>query len=115
MDLGRGKKRARAGVDPGARAASVAAVGGVKVHRFVPSMRYIMTVVGRKGEHWVDPDAGFCSCPAFYFAMTTGSKRAGCYHLDSARLAAVRGMVEEIVFEDGEFDGFVRGLVADMG
>lgn len=85
----------------------------VKMHRFLPSGRYIMTVVGKSGEHWVDVNMRFCSCRAFYFAMT-GGKKSTCYHLTSAQIAYDIGAIDEIVFDDEEFDGFVHGLVLDV-
>ncbi len=93
------------------RAASVALRGGVKVHVFEPSNRKIWTVVGKR-ERWLNPEAGYCSCPGFYFANTHG--RPGCYHLDAARIAVEDGAVERIVFSDDEFYNFVLGLVSDM-
>ena len=72
-----------------------------------------MTVVGKGGEHWVDTNVGFCSCRAFYFAMT-GGRNLDCYHLRSAQIASDAGVMEKIIFNDEEFDGFVRGLVMEM-
>ncbi len=83
------------------------------MHLFLPSRRSIMTVVGKGGEHWVDTEFAFCSCPAYYFA-TTGGRNAECYHLGSALLAIETGAVEKTEFDDEEFDGFVRGLVMDL-
>ena len=97
----------------GNREASIAHDGRVKMHVFRPSMRRIMTVVGRGSEHWVAPESGFCSCRAFYFAMT-GGRTPVCYHLRSVRAARDSDVVDTIHFDDSEFDGFVRGLVASM-
>ncbi|CAI9832496.1 MAG: hypothetical protein MPI95_06025 [Nitrosopumilus sp.] len=80
---------------------------GVKAHAFWPSGRFVWTVVGRGGEHWVDPDAGYCSCPAFYFA-------GSCYHLDLVRAARRRGGEERFEFADDEFVPFVSGVVEDL-
>lgn len=96
-----------------AKALSTASAGRVKVHRFEPSGRRIMTVVGRGSEHWVDPDMRFCSCRAFYFAMTRG-RNPSCYHIKSARIASDSGKAEVVVFADEEFDDFVRGLVPEL-
>lgn len=95
------------------RALSIASAGRVKVHRFEPSGRSITTVVGRGDEHWVDPDMRFCSCRAFYFAMTRGGDPS-CYHIKSARVASDSGKAEVVVFADEEFDDFVRGLVPEL-
>lgn len=93
------------------RAAEVAYGGGVKVHVFEPSNRRIWTVVG-KTERWLSPEAGYCSCPGFYFSATHG--RSGCYHLEAVRIATESGDVERIVFSDDEFYDFVLGLVSGM-
>ncbi len=95
------------------RALSTASAGRVKVHRFEPSGRSITTVVGRGDEHWVDPGMRFCSCRAFYFAMTRGGNPS-CYHIKSARVASDSGKAEVVVFADEEFDDFVRGLVPEL-
>ena len=96
-----------------ARALSTASAGRVKVHRFEPSGRSIMTVVGKGDEHWVDSGMRFCSCRAFYFVMARGGNPS-CYHIKSARVALDSGKAEVIVFADEEFDDFVRGLVPEL-
>ena len=98
---------------PRERAESVASSGRVKLHIFEPSMRHVMTVVGRSSEHWVDLSLRFCSCKAFYFAMTRGVL-PNCYHLKSARIAHAAGSVDVVRFVDDEFDGIIRGLVREM-
>jgi len=75
-----------------------------KVHAFGPSGRRIVTVVGRGGEHWVDPEARACSCASFHY------RGAPCAHVEAA-LGAGR---ETIEFADGEYDEFVRGLLEDI-
>lgn len=95
------------------KAESIVSKRGVKMHVFEPSNRRVWTVVGRK-ERWINPEAGYCSCPGFYFANIHG--RPGCYHLDAARLAMMEGagVVERITFSDEEFYDFVLGLVSEM-
>lgn len=68
----------------------------VKLHVFEPSQRKIWTVVGKGEEHWIDPDADYCSCPGFYFGQLNGKKI--CYHLESARLAKKENKIEQIIF-----------------
>ena len=75
-----------------------------KVHAFEPSGRRVLTVVGRGGEHWVDPDMRVCSCASFHFR---GSE---CAHVG----AATGPDLETVTFSDDEFDAFVRGLLADI-
>jgi len=75
-----------------------------KVHAFGPSGRRIVTVVGRGGEHWVDPEARACSCASFHY------RGAPCAHVE----AALGGGLETIEFADGEYDEFVRGLLEDI-
>ena len=84
----------------------------VKLHVFEPSRRKIWTVVGKSEERWVDPDANFCSCPAFYFGQSNGKKF--CYHLDSAALAIKENQFETITFSDEEFSAFLTGLISDL-
>ena len=84
------------------------------MHVFEPTQRRIWTVVGKGKEHWIDPDAGYCSCPAFYFARLSREGSAPCYHLKSAGLAIDEDRVERIIFSDDEFAPFLDGLIADM-
>lgn len=84
----------------------------VKLHVFEPSGRKIWTVVGKGEEHWIDPEAIYCSCPGFYFGQSNGKK--SCYHLDSATLAIKENKVETINFSDDEFSDFLAGLISDL-
>ncbi len=83
-----------------------------KLHVFEPSRRTVWTIVGAEREYWLDPEAGFCSCPAYYFGKTVG--RGGCYHLEALGVARRAGGTERILFDDGEYAAFVSGLLADM-
>src|SRR5437879_11149215 len=40
--------------------------GSVKKHTFSPSGRAVLTVVGRDGEEFIDPERPFCSCNNFF-------------------------------------------------
>ena len=84
----------------------------VKLHVFEPSKREIWTVVGKGKEHWLDPDAEFCSCPGFYFGRLAGKK--SCYHLESALLAKKENKLEKVVFSDEEYVEFITGLISDL-
>ena len=84
----------------------------VKQHVFEPSKREIWTVVGKGEEHWVDPEAMYCSCPGFYFAKLNG--KASCYHLKSMNLAKQENKTETIVFSDDEFPDFIKGLIDEL-
>ena len=94
------------------RAESAAAEGRVKLHVFSPSGRELWTVVGRGGEHWVDPEAGYCSGPAAYFGRGRGGGR--CYHLESALLARRGGGARRSDFDDSEYARFVAGIAASL-
>ena len=84
----------------------------VKLHIFEPSQRKIWTVVGKGEEYWIDPDAGYCSCPGFYFGQLNG--KTTCYHLESAELAQRENKIEKIIFTDEEFSDFLSGLLSDL-
>src|SRR5207244_13658276 len=43
--------------------------GSVKKHTFSPSGRVVLTVVGRDGEEFIDPERPFCSCDNFFFKV----------------------------------------------
>ncbi len=94
------------------RIESVVSEKRVKQHVFEPSQRKIWTVVGKGKEYWVDPDGGYCSCPAFYFGKLNGKET--CYHLESAELAQRQTNFETIIFSDEEFSDFISGLISDL-
>ncbi len=83
---------------------------GVKLHAFEPSGRHVWTVLGGGDEHWVDPDLGYCSCPAFRFERLKGGP-GSCYHLDAALSAVRLGRHEVVMFSDDEYARFVAGLL----
>lgn len=84
----------------------------VKLHLFEPSQRKIWTVVGKGKEHWLDPDAEYCSCLGYYFGRL--SRKETCYHLESTHLAKKENKVETIMFSDDEYDDFLSGLISDL-
>ncbi|MDH3677730.1 MAG: hypothetical protein OEQ12_05450 [Nitrosopumilus sp.] len=84
----------------------------VKLHVFEPSQRIVWTVVGKGKEHWLDPDAEFCSCPGYYFGKLSGKK--SCYHLESVLLAKKENKFEKIVFSDEEYVDFLASLISDL-
>ena len=47
-----------------------AALGGcVKRHVFLPSGRYVYTVVGSNADEFIDPDKPFCSCESYFYGV----------------------------------------------
>src|SRR2546426_4663076 len=54
--------------------------GNVKKHTFSPSGRGVLTVVGRDGEEFIDPERPFCSCSNFFFKVLGGGAETS-YHL----------------------------------
>ncbi len=94
------------------RIESVVSEKRVKLHLFEPSQRKIWTVVGKGKEHWLDPDAQYCSCPGYYFGRLNG--KITCYHLESAYLAKKENKIETIRFSDEEYGDFLSGLILDL-
>jgi predicted nucleic acid-binding Zn finger protein len=84
----------------------------VKLHIFEPSQREIWTVVGKGKEHWLDPEAEYCSCPGYYFGKLSG--KTLCYHLESVILAKKENRFEKIIFSDEEYVEFLAGLIPDL-
>jgi predicted nucleic acid-binding Zn finger protein len=84
----------------------------VKLHIFEPSKRKIWTVVGKSKEHWLDPEAEYCSCNGYYFGRL--NEKTICYHLESVYLANQENKIETIVFSDDEYDDFLSGLISDL-
>jgi predicted nucleic acid-binding Zn finger protein len=85
---------------------------GVKLHYFEPSKRKIWTVVGKDNEHWLDPEAGFCSCEDYFFNIM--EKGGECYHLKSVRVAKEQNKVEVIKFSDSEYENFISAVLFDL-
>ncbi len=84
----------------------------VKLHQFSPSKKKIWTVVGKTKEHWLYPEANYCSCQGYYFGKL--GNKTSCYHLDSVRTAVKENQYDVIEFSDEEFDDFISGLISDL-
>lgn len=120
------------------RAERIAFRKAVKLHVFMPSNRRIWTVVGNRHEYWIRPP-DYCTCKDYYFrarAVTIEGRRgiegeegrggkgedgrgdggveASCYHLKAVEIAEVRGMVDEVHFNDDEYYDFIRALIDMM-
>jgi len=91
-----------------------AAFGGcVKRHTFLPSGRYVYTVVGSNADEFIDPDKSFCSCESYFYGVL-GGKVKYCYHLLSYKMADESGLIQEVRFDDEEYDAFMRLLASDV-
>lgn len=91
-----------------------AALGGcVKRHVFLPSGRYVCTVVGSNADEFVDPDKPFCSCESYFYGVLS-TKVKYCYHILSYKIADESGLVQEVRFDDEEYDAFMRLLASDV-
>lgn len=95
------------------KAIDAASGGCVKKHVFLPSGRCIYTVVGRNGDEFVDPDRPFCSCESYFYGVLS-DKVEYCYHILSYKIADGSGLVQEVRFDDEEYDDFMRLLVLDI-
>ena len=91
-----------------------AAMGGcVKRHVFLPSGRYVCTVVGSNADEFVDPGKPFCSCESFFYGVLS-AKVKYCYHILSYKIADESGLVRDIRFDDEEYDAFMGLLGSDV-
>jgi len=95
------------------KAVEAASGGCVKRHTFLPSGRTIYTVVGRNAEEFVDPEKPFCSCESYFYGVL-GAKINRCYHILSYKIADESGLVEDVRFDDEEYDAFFRLLAYDV-
>ena len=95
------------------RAIEVVLSGGVKEARFLPSGRKIVTVVGRMGDEFVDPDKSYCSCSNYFFRVVGGREEI-CYHLLSYKVASNAGRVDIIEFSDEEYGPYYAATVGDV-
>ena len=96
-----------------AKAIEAASGGCVKRHTFLPSGRSIFTVVGRNAEEFIDPEKPFCSCESYFFGVLT-AKIKQCYHILSYKIADDSGLIEEVRFDDEEYDAFFKLLAYDV-
>jgi predicted nucleic acid-binding Zn finger protein len=91
-----------------------AAFGGcVKRHVFLPSGRRIYTVVGSNADEFIDPEKSFCSCESYFYGVLS-TKVKYCYHTLSYKIADESGLVNEVRFDDEEYDTFMRLLASDV-
>lgn len=95
------------------RAVDTVLAGGVKESRFLPSGRKVITVVGRLGDEFIDPEKPYCSCSNFYFRVL-GGREETCYHLLGYRIAAKTGKVDVTEFSDEEYGPYLVATVRDV-
>lgn len=95
------------------RAIDTVLSGGVKESRFLPSDRRLLTVVGRLGDEFIDPEKPYCSCSNFFFRVA-GGREDVCYHLLSYRIAAKLGKVDVVEFSDDEYGPYFEAAVRDV-
>jgi len=95
------------------RAINAVLAGGVKECVFRPSGRMLITVVGRFGDEFIDPEKPYCSCSNFYFKVQGGREDA-CYHLLSYWIAAKTGRIDIIEFDDEEYGSYLVATLNDV-
>ena len=95
------------------RAIDTVKAGGVKESVFLPSGRKVITVVGRLGDEFIDPDKPYCSCSNFFFRVL-GGREETCYHLLSYRMAAKTGKLDVVKFSDEEYGAYLTATVRDV-
>jgi predicted nucleic acid-binding Zn finger protein len=95
------------------RAIGTVLAGGVKESRFLPSGRKVITVVGRLGDEFIDPDRPYCSCSNFFFRVL-GGREETCYHLLSYRIASETGRLDVVKFSDEEYGAYLAATVRDV-
>lgn len=95
------------------KAIEAAYAGCVKRHIFLPSGRCVYTVVGSNADEFVDPDKSFCSCESYFYGVLS-TKVKYCYHILSYKIADESGLVQEVRFDDEEYDTFMRLLASDV-
>ena len=95
------------------RAIDTVLAGGVKESLFLPSGRKVITVVGRLGDEFIDPDRPYCSCSNFFFRVL-GGREETCYHLLSYRIAAEAGKLDVVKFSDEEYGAYLAATVRDV-
>jgi len=95
------------------RAIDTVLIGGVKEARFLPSGRKVMTVVGRLGDEFIDPERPYCSCSNFFFKVLSGKEEL-CYHLLSYKIAANTSKVDVVQFSDEEYAAYLAAAIGDV-
>ena len=95
------------------RAIDTVLAGGVKESLFLPSGRKVISVVGRLGDEFIDPDRPYCSCSNFFFHVL-GGREETCYHLLSYRIASKIGKLDVVKFSDEEYGGYFAAIARDV-
>jgi predicted nucleic acid-binding Zn finger protein len=95
------------------KAIEAASGGCVKRHTFLPSGRFIYTVVGSNTDEFIDPEKSFCSCESYFYGVLS-TKVKYCYHILSYKIADESGLIREVQFDDEEYDTFMRLLASDV-
>ena len=95
------------------RAIDAVLAGAVKEARFLPSGRKVITVVGRLGDEFIDPERPYCSCSNFFFRVV-GGREETCYHLLSYKVAVKAGKLDVIDFSDEEYGPYLSATVLDV-
>ena len=105
-DLARYGKKFTKGVE-------LALAGGVKASIFLPSGRVLYSATGTLGDEFMDPERPFCSCSNFFFQVL-GGRDDTCYHLLGYKIASRANLVEQVKFNDAEYDSYLRAFVMDV-
>jgi len=87
--------------------------GGVKECRFLPSGRKVFSVIGTRGDEFIDPEKSYCSCRNFYFRVRHGGEEL-CYHLLSYMIAVKVGRVAVVEFSDDEYGEYLSAIIKDI-
>jgi len=95
------------------RAIAAVLAGGVKECVFLPSRRKVITVVGRLGDEFIDPERPYCSCSNFFFRVL-GGREGICYHLLSYKIASETGRLEALEFSDEEYGAYLAATIRDV-
>jgi predicted nucleic acid-binding Zn finger protein len=95
------------------RAIDAVLAGGVKVVVFRPSGRKVVTVVGRLGDEFIDPEKPYCSCSNFFFRVS-GGREETCYHLLAYKIAAKTGKLDTVEFSDEEYGQYLTAIIRDV-
>jgi predicted nucleic acid-binding Zn finger protein len=73
----------------------------------------VISVVGREGDEFVDPERPYCSCSNFFFRVLRGREEI-CYHLLSYKIAAKTGRKDVVEFSDEEYGPYLAATVRDV-
>lgn len=95
------------------RAIDAVLAGGIKECRFIPSGRRVLSVVGKLGDEFIDPERPYCSCADFFFRVKR-SREDVCYHLLGYRIAVRTGRVDIIEFHDDEYGDYLSAIMSDV-